>query len=534
MKGLRRSCVTRTLWSAVLTGGILLTCPAPAAAQQTPAPAPRLYRWITPPPDQQLKADTTPVPSGMGAVFVPAMSNGIDEPETLVYQGSQRVASGLNGTRIILAPGDYVLRIGSGPLDQMMSVPVSVTAGNTTLVPVVWSGIMIEVVDRNNVPHRGSYELIQVSDRQPYTVGFGADTLLGERIRTILLAPGLYRIVRPGANYRARTDFSTVDVPAASMVYFKLVLDPDDGRLLGGGVVPPEEMGVVSEGSAWTRRITVGLGLPIASTDNVVGATNQTSIGADMTFDTYVIYNKNKNYWATIFEIEQGFVRIDPQDTEALPVQKTIDRVRFDTIYTRFWSPFVGPYVRFGLLTNFFESNVLVTEPTVVTKRFLDGTTTADLLSANEDFKVGGPFAPVLLREGAGFNFRLIRARVSSLDWRVGLGFRQSRFRGAFVQDSAGPNVLAYSEVESFNETGLETTIVGTVRLGRLMLNTNLDLFGDFDELEEPTIDWRNTFSWRLTGDLSLDYRIDLLRQPQVTTDTQTTQSLQFRYSWGY
>ena len=68
MKGLRRSWVTRTLWSAVLTGGILLTCPAPAAAQQTPAPAQALYRWITPPPDQQLKADTTPVPSGMGAV----------------------------------------------------------------------------------------------------------------------------------------------------------------------------------------------------------------------------------------------------------------------------------------------------------------------------------------------------------------------------------------------------------------------------------------------------------------------------------
>ena len=62
---------------------------------------------------------------------------------------------------------------------------------------------------------------------------------------------------------------------------------------------------------------------------------------------------------------------------------------------------------------------------------------------------------------------------------------------------------------------------MGTVRLGRLMLNTNLDLFGDFDELDEPTLDWRNTFSWRLTGDLSLDYRIDLLRQPQVTTDTQ-------------
>ena len=136
--------------------------------------------------------------------------------------------------------------------------------------------------------------------------------------------------------------------------------------------------------------------------------------------------------------------------------------------------------------------------------------------------------------EGGGFNFRLLRGRVSSLDWRAGLGFRQNRFNGSFVQESAGPAVLSYREVESFNETGIETTIVGTVRLGRLLLNTNLDLFGDFNEFDEPTLDWRNTFSWRLTRDLSLDYRIDLLRQPQVTTDNQLTQSLQFRYSWGY
>ena len=67
----------------------------------------------------------------------------------------------------------------------------------------------------------------------------------------------------------------------------------------------------------------------------------------------------------------------------------------------------------------------------------------------------------------------------------------------------------------------------------RLLLNTNLDLFGDFDEFDKPTLDWRNTFSFRLTGALSLDYRVDILEQPQVTDETQVTQSLLFRYSWG-
>ena len=397
----------------------------------------QLYRWIAPTAEEQLAADTTAVPSGSGAVFVPAMTNGADEPETLVFQGEKRIASGPNGKRIVLAPGSYVLRIGSSPLNQMMSVPVEVTAGNTTLVPVTWGGIIVEVVDKNNVPHRGTYELIHVADRQPYTVGFGADTLLGEKLKTILATPGLYRIVRPGANYRTRTDFSTVVIPEGSMVYFKLVQDPDDGSLLGAGVVPPNEMGIVQPGSAWTRTMTVGFGLPITGSSNVVGTANQTTIGADFTFDTYLIYDRGKNYAGIIFEVEEGFVSIDPEVSPKLPLQKTVDRVRFDTIYTRLLSPRIGPYVRFGVLTNFFESNVLVTEDTTVVKHLLDGTTTTESVPANEDFNVGNAFAPVSIREGVGVNFRLLRGRIASLDWRGGLGFRQNRFNGAFVLDDS-------------------------------------------------------------------------------------------------
>ena len=243
----RRTSYEPRLWQALAAAAaMLLATASQTAAQQPPDVAQTLYRWTSPTPADQLAADTTVVPAGMGALFVPAMTNGIDEPEALVYQGQKQVGAGPNGRRIVLAPGSYTLRVGSAPLNQMVTIPVDVTAGNTTLVPVRWGALVVEVVDKDNIPHRGSYELIQVSDRQPYTVGFGADTLVGERIRTLLVGPGLYRIVRPGSNYRARTDFSTVLVPEGSVVYFKLVLDPDDGSLLGAGVVPPEELGIVT------------------------------------------------------------------------------------------------------------------------------------------------------------------------------------------------------------------------------------------------------------------------------------------------
>lgn len=42
-----------------------------------------------------------------------------------------------------------------------------------------------------------------------------------------------------------------------------------------------------------------------------------------------------------------------------------------------------------------------------------------------------------------------------------------------------------------------------------------------------------NTLSWGLTGSLSADYTLNILRLPQVTTQTQVTQSLLFRHSLG-
>ena len=268
-------------------------------------------------------------------------------------------------------------------------------------------------------------------------------------------------------------------------MYYKLVLDPDDGTLLGAGVVPPEELGIVTDPSGWSRMYSIGIGVPFASTSNVVGASNQTSIGMNITFDYYLRYDNNKNYFSSIFEVEEGFVRIDPQDLEPLPVQKTIDRLRFDLLYTRFMTPRIGPYVRFGLLTNLFESNVLVTEPTLVTKQFLDGTQTTEIVAANDDFKVSDGVRAGPASRGGWRQLPARSHRLVSLDWRGGLGFRQNQYNGSFVQESASPGQLVYSEQENFNQSGLETTIVGDVRVRRLLLNTNFDLFADFEEFDQ-------------------------------------------------
>ena len=106
------------------------------------------------------------------------------------------------GSRARVEPGSYEVVLGSG-YSRDIVIPVEVTEGETTVVPVTWGALRVEVVDSRNIPHRAGYELIRVEDRDLFGIGYGADTLIGERIQTWIVPPDLYRIVQPGASYRA-------------------------------------------------------------------------------------------------------------------------------------------------------------------------------------------------------------------------------------------------------------------------------------------------------------------------------------------
>ena len=109
---------------------------------------------------------------------------------------------------------------------------------------------------------------------------------------------------------------------------------------------------------------------------------------------------------------------------------------------------------------------------------------------------------------------------------------RAGSLSGAGRQRAGVPDELEYVEATNFHETELETTVVATVGYRFLLYNMNLDLFSDF-AAPGPTIDWRSTLSGWLTLELSLDYKVDLLRLRRVSDMNQVAQRLLFRYSIG-
>ena len=115
------------------------------------------------------------------------------------------------------------------------------------------------------------------------------------------------------------------------------------------------------------------------------------------------------------------------------------------------------------------------------------------------------------------------------------MGLRQNLFADAFVEiDDPATPARDFFEIDDFNEEGAETTLAGSIRLGRKLLYlTDLELFGDFGDLGDPTIDWRNTLSYRLSRFTSLDYTLDVLRIPQVLDENQVTQNILLRFSFN-
>ena len=494
----------------------------------------QLYDWSSPPVARQIELDRTPLPEGYGAIFVPAMSDPDDEPEVIVLVDDEEVASGGTGQRIPVPAGSYTVRVGSGSLSQAVPVSAYVNAGETLLVPVEWGGLIIEVVDENNIPHRGDYELIRVSDREVVGIGFGADTLLGERLRTWLLEDGLYRIVRPGSTYRARTDFATVYVPEGALVRYKLVLDPLTGDFRGAGVVAPDEMSTPTGVTPWTRRVVLGITAGMSQNDGVVGQANQLTLSADLFLDTFVSYDFSSHFFNAIVELEEGIVHVDPADSEALPLQLSRDRLRIDLIYTYFITDWIGPYLALGTIASLFPARVIATEDFTIRRQFTDGFQRDDFVEGGQSFETSGPIGSVQLRQGIGVNIRFLRTTQADAKFRVGAGFRQNLFNDSFVEeDEAETQVIEYRQLENFNEEGIESVLTMTMRFLRyLTYTTEAELFADFDTFTDPTISWQNTVSFRFTSFAALDYTLDLLRQPQVTDELQLSQNVLLRLAW--
>ncbi len=454
----------------------------------------------------QLLADETPMPPQMGAVFLPALSDPDREPPVAIYAHGKVVAQGRMGSRILVQPGVYDVRFGSGTVEQQITVKVRVVAGRVTPVEPTWASLEVRVVDKHFIGFRGSYELIQMSTRDEYGIGFGAREEVGEKPKVWVLRPGLYKIIRAGGNYRDRTDFATVLLQAGKLTRFILVLDQDTESFLGAGEIQRSEEEAVGP---WRFHGLVGGDMQL---NRHTRDMESWALQVNLYFDASASYQEDPHRFTTRLEIEEG--QLQPADSERF--QNLTDRLYFQTLYIYNLEAFqwLGPYARLRT-----DSKLL--------PRYKDFEEARDVQELDEGGRVvevhrdvdrvnlGGLFSPLEFSEGVGANFTLVRTLAVDLDVRLGFGARQGFANHGLTMDDQDRLV----PLASFQKEGIEAAVAGSARISRwITLDTEFEPFVDFGELDNPELKWVSYVRLRLSSFASLAYRLEVKRLPFQTT----------------
>ncbi|MCB9549710.1 MAG: hypothetical protein H6706_28215 [Myxococcales bacterium] len=467
----------------------------------------------------QLREDATVVPAGMGAVFLPSLGLDDREPLVTVFDGRTALAEGRPGRRIVVAPGTHTLRFGDGAEHQQVRVELNVEAGRTTVVPAAYAALEIQVVDPQFVPFRGTYELINMDDREVVGLGFGADALLGEQLRVWVLPPGTYKIVQSGGTYRDRTNFSTVRLLPGEMTRFVLVQNPDTGDFEGAGLADE------GEPTDRTWNFTGILGGDVVFLRNAVAATSEGwSLVLNVFLDVAARMTAGDHRWVTRLEAEESQTR--PSGESRLRNLK--DRLFLHTIYTYSLVDWFGPYVRAGLETQILPRHAEFEAPEDVADE------NGDIIFTGVDrVQIADSFAPLEFIQGTGGNFKVFQSRTAELNLRLGIGARQLVANGLLVLQDGSPDRLV--PVKDDHVEGVESTAIGQARVSRwITLSTEFDSLLPFDTGAPFIFTWRNQVNLRLASFASLTYRFNAVQNAALTLEegVLTEHNLQLRFSY--
>lgn len=518
--------LTAAVWMAVA----LVAWPATGAAQSVePYAGEQSETWKSPPTRTQLDQDGSVIPAGKGAIFVPSMTDPTMEPSYVVERepGGELVKTLPMGSKAVVSPGIYRVRLGSGTVADRIVRRVLVEEGRTTVVPATWSGFVVNVVDERAIPFRGQYEVIRLPDRTGLGVGLGADAELGEEVRTWILRPGQYMLIRPGATYQARRDFYTFRLRAGELWEVTLVLDRDEGTFLGAGDLPSLQEKTTRKD--WDLNLVIGGDVEGSQRTAVVGFESGFGLAIGGFVDFVSRYHPRKHLVYMRFKLEEKQVKLPNQ-----PFQKDLDELRLDAIYTYRLLPWMGPYVRAGGQTALFPNFMNFREPTEVVRVDAAGAEIESLGTHDGQFKMARPLAPVELRGGTGMSFLVRASDVVDASVRLGLGGRALFNRdllNAVPRDDT-PAFEVHRQGDAF-QFGLELAIFGTARLGRwILLTTEFELLEPFGALDKPIVDWETTVGLRLVSFASINYLFKLVSDVDRSPGLQTEHRLLLRFNW--
>ena len=462
------------------------------------------HTWLAPPRHGQLERDPTLIPKGKGLLFVPMMTSALNEPSFRVFRDNKLIREAFPGTGVVLAPGSYKVLIGSGSDTQMMSRTVPIEAGMTTLLKPFWSGLVINVIDERRTPIDESYEVYRDNPQDSYGVGFGVEEERGEAVKTWLLPPGVYSVVRVGDNISTTRKFS-VRLEPGKLTQRNLVVDTSDDTFIG--FYPPARHGRLAQvdDSGWKTSLQLSGSPRLSTSQNTTGADRSVlSLSAEIIGSS--VYNSDRHYANLRLDFEEGFTREEGDD-----FRKSVDEFEVRATYIYRLSKRIGPYLRGVFNTSLFDEEEHFDPPRNLLVRDGDHIDTRTGIS---DFTLSPPFSPLELRQGIGINSQVISSFPLNLDMRVGFGARQSYVTDTYDLNSSG---TIARKLEDNTTIGLEAVLLLRSRFSRFpSLDSEFDLLIPKTDTNTWEFNWENRLRLPLSRFVNMVVVFNFKRQPPV------------------
>ena len=476
--------------------------------------------WTTPPSRAQLQQDQVLIPKGKGLLFVPAMTLG-NEPSYQIKQDGRLVSSASPGIGIPLDPGTYELLFGSGAISQRFSKTVPIFEGERTLMKPDWAGLVIDVLDNTRTAVNESYEILDATTGETYGLGFGIEEERGERVRTWLLKPGVYHVVRVGESFTTIRKFS-VQLQPGALTQRNLIFDSGSGDFIGFYPRLVEQTQAISSATSVASQTELS-GAAQLNTSQNTGGDDRASLNFTVQVFNRTRYSTDRDFASIRVILEEGATREEGQD-----LRKSTDRAEVRATYIRRLSPRFGPYLRGVVQTTLFSEDARFASPQDIVRTLENGR--IDTLLGRDELTLAPALSPLTFREGVGINSQLIRSFPLNMDIRLGVGAQQTLVTDSFRLDVVDGQRNT-TELESTSSTGLEALLIMDARLARFVnLDSEFDLLMTSRDRADWFFTWENRLRIALTSFINLDLVADLERNSTLD-DTQGREQVLLRFS---
>lgn len=452
--------------------------------------------------------------SGKGLLLVPAITRTENEPYYKVFDKYGYERSAKMGESLPLIEGSYSIEIGSGNNDQkILKKNIEVHPRFKTIVEPDWGCLIVEIIDKNRNFAKTVYEVFDLADGESYGSEFPAEVELGEQEKVWVLEPGHYKITVNNQPFNTYTDFTTVLIEQGSVQKLTIVMETDEEgnptNMAGAGILEESFMSGSLEALKLSSAIHINGNF---NGDNELDEDNpKYTITMNSQLENFLIYDKDPFYYNLKSVIDLGVSR-----TTDTGFRLASDEFDLNNTGIYYFVKDLGFYGRIDVKTHFFDEKSYETEEFYYQKFDEDGNEIGDSV-LSDHIKLKSSFFPIELKEGVGINYRILNLSRSNLSVRAGFGIRQNFNNDVFVVDDStyidtlGYEHRNYYELTSTNTTGTELSLVGSFQLPfNLSYSSYADFYFPFDDNDEYTFEWENSFNLKLFKYISLDYKYNI------------------------